>query len=107
MTSAFANGERVRVRLDWPEAGATQVHIRTPAYLRGQLGVVDRFLGVFANPEDLAFGRPGLPKRRLYRVIFRQAELWPGRPTSDTVAADIYEHWLEPLEPERTGRSPR
>ena len=53
-------------------------------------------LGAFANPEDLAFGRDGLPRKRLYRVRFRQADLWPdyrGAP-DDTLDAEIYSHWL-------------
>ena len=96
MTAALAPGARVRVRLDWPEHGPRRVHIRTPGYLRGHVGIVDRLLGSFPNPEDLAFGRPGLPRRALYRIIFRHNELWPGR-SADQVTADIYEHWLEPV----------
>jgi nitrile hydratase subunit beta len=95
MTGRFAAGERVRVRLAWPEDGPTQVHIRTPGYLRGHTGVVEAMVGAFPNPEDLAFGRPGLPAKPLYRVVFRHDELWPARST-DSVMADIYEHWLEP-----------
>ncbi len=74
-------------------------HVRTPAYLRGKIGWVERQLGPFPNPEALAYGQKAeeLP---LYRVRFTQAELWgdtadhPG----DTVDAEIYGHWLEPAE---------
>lgn len=100
MTVAFARGDRVRVRADRPESGPVQAHVRTPSYLRGHRGIVERVLGAFPNPEELAFGRPGLPKRSLYRVTFTLAELWPGAAASDTVAADLYEHWLE-ADPER------
>ena len=48
-------------------------HVRTPHYLRGQRGVVESIAGHFANPEELAYGRDGLPRRALYRVRFRQA----------------------------------
>jgi nitrile hydratase len=59
--------------------------------------VVERLCGEFANPEELAYARDGLPRRPLYRVRFLQRELWPdyaGRDT-DTVDIEIYEHWLE------------
>lgn len=100
----FAPGDRVRVRLDWPEAGTRRVHIRTPHYLRGRIGVVERLFGAFPNPEELAFGKPGLPKQPLYQVRFEQAPLWGDAAAgADTVVADIYEHWLEPVTEARHG----
>jgi nitrile hydratase len=74
-------------------------HVRTPYYVRGRVGVVERVCGPFANPEELAYGRDGLPARPLYRVRFRQVELWPGYAGSpaDCVEVEIYEHWLEPV----------
>ena len=47
-------GTPVQVKLDWPETRGP-CHIRTPHYLRGRMGVVERHLGDFPNPEDLAF----------------------------------------------------
>jgi nitrile hydratase subunit beta len=97
MSAHFSPGDTVRVRNDWPEADGKRVHIRTPHFLRGQEGVVERILGDFRNPEDLAFGKPGTPPRTLYQVKFAQRALFPdgkGAPT-DTLTADIYEHWLE------------
>lgn len=100
----FAPGDRVRVRLDWPEAGPQRVHIRTPHYLRGRGGVVERLFGAFPNPESLAFGKSGLPAQPLYQVRFEQAPLWPdARRSPDTVVADLYEHWLEPEAEARHG----
>lgn len=92
MTPHFAPGDRVAVRVAFPRG-----HVRTPTYIRGKAGVVERVLGQFADPSDLAYGRRDGPRRRLYRVRFRQAEVWPdyaGRP-EDTVDVEIYEHWLE------------
>jgi nitrile hydratase len=39
-----------------------------------------------------------LPARPLYRVRFRQADVWPdyAGPAEDCVEVEIYEHWLEP-----------
>ena len=87
----FANGSRVRVREDFPPG-----HIRTPVYVRGKEGVVMRAFGRFPNPETLAIGRDGLPKKALYEVRFRQKDLWPDYAGSetDTLDIDIYEHWL-------------
>ena len=50
------------------------------------------------NPEELAYGRDGLPARPLYRVRFRLADVWPGYAGSeaDCVEVEVYEHWLEP-----------
>lgn len=87
----FAPGQTVRVR-----AGHAPGHIRTPWYLRGRTGRVERICGAFANPEELAFGRTSAPIP-LYRVRFTMAELW-GAPGPDTVDAEIFEHWLEPAD---------
>jgi nitrile hydratase len=91
---AFKAGARVQVRkVD------SQGHIRTPHYIRGKTGVVERFVGFFRNPEELAYGRSGEPLRALYRVRFMQSQVWPdynGGP-GDTVDIDIYEHWLQPV----------
>ena len=93
MTPALAAGLPVRVRTGAPEA-----HCRTPFYLRGKAGVVLEEVGRFRDPSLLAFHKPGLPERRLFRVRFRQQDLWPGYPDAgDAVLADLYEHWLAPL----------
>lgn len=98
MTPAFDVGDRVVVRaehLDRPEPG----HIRTPWYLRGRHGVVERRIGAFHNPEHLAFGRYDGPLVPLYWVRFDMDELWQGAGSyggADRLVAEIYEHWLEP-----------
>jgi hypothetical protein len=93
----FEPGDRVRVRADEKPG-----HVRTPDYVRGKTGRIERTLGVFKNPELLAYGDPGLPEKPLYKVGFRQADLWDGYagPADDTLYIDIYEHWLEPARKE-------
>ena len=73
-------------------------HIRTPWYIRGKTGVVERICDEFGNPEELAYGRDGTPKQPLYRVRFLQKEVWDdyAENPNDTVDIEIYEHWLEP-----------
>lgn len=90
----YAAGERVRVRAADPPG-----HVRTPHYVRGKTGVVERYAGRFPNPEERAYGRSGEPLRALYRVRFAQADVWhayQGGP-ADTIDIDLYEHWLEPV----------
>lgn len=89
---AFAPGDTVRVK-----TGKAPGHIRTPWYLRGKTGRIERICGAFANPEELAYGRDGLPRIPLYRVRFTMEEVWgPSRANDpDTVDAEIFEHWLE------------
>jgi nitrile hydratase len=88
----YQRGDRVRVHA-WDAPG----HVRTPWYVRGRNGVIERYCGSFPNPEELAHGRDGLPMQPLYRVRFRQGELWPSYqgPAQDTLDVDIYQHWLE------------
>ncbi|TPG57135.1 nitrile hydratase subunit beta [Roseomonas nepalensis] len=90
----FGPGERVRVRDDWPERRGP-CHIRTPHYLRGRVGTVQRLLGRFANPEELAFGHPA-PARALYHVLFEQPPIWHEGHPGDEVLVELFEHWLEP-----------
>lgn len=93
MQPRFNPGERVRI-VERNQPG----HVRTPIYVRGKEGTIERIVGSFPNPEQLAYGLPGLPYKMLYRVNFRQADLWPdyeGKP-DDSLEIEIYEHWLEP-----------
>ena len=88
----FEPGDRVRVRADEKPG-----HVRTPDYVRGKQGRVDSVLGEFRNPESLAYGGSGLPEKPLYKVGFRQRELWNDYDGTqdDTLYVDIYEHWLQ------------
>jgi nitrile hydratase len=89
----FKQGEKVRVMKAYPLG-----HVRTPYYIRGCVGEVERICGAFANPEELAQMRSGLPALPLYRVRFRQKDVWPGyRGTgADVIEVEIFQHWLEP-----------
>ena len=71
-------------------------HIRTPAYLRGKTGVIERELGPYPNPEQLAYGLKA-DQKPLYRVRFTMAEIWgvAAENPEDTIDAEIFDHWLE------------
>ena len=92
VSTHFKAGDRVRVLELFPLG-----HVRTPWYIRGKSGRVERLCGAYPNPEELAYHRSGLPPQPLYRVRFLQRDVWPnyqGNPT-DTVDLEIYQHWLE------------
>lgn len=95
MTARFTAGQRVRIASrDAPG------HVRTPVYVRGRVGVVERVLPVFLDPEREAYGVNAGTEVRLYRVRIPQAALWPdyrGGP-GDVLELEVYEHWLEPAE---------
>jgi nitrile hydratase subunit beta len=90
----FEQGERVRVRLAFPPG-----HVRTPWYIRGLAGTIERLCGAYANPEELAYNRPGTPRQPLYRVRFQQLDVWPDYSgcEQDLIEIEIYQHWLEPV----------
>ena len=91
----YRPGDRVRI-LSSKKPG----HVRTPEYLKGKSGWIEAMIGPFPSPEDLAYGLSGLPERTLYKVGFKQADLWDDYegPAEDCLYADLYQHWLEPGE---------
>ena len=88
-------GDRVRVC-----SRAHPGHHRTPAYLKGRTGTIERVHGAFRNPETRAYGGDGLPVWPLYGVGFAQQDLWSTYRggSGDRLCVDLYEHWLEPLD---------
>ncbi len=93
VAARFNAGDKVRVL-----AAAPLGHVRTPWYIRGHSGVVERLCGAFPNPEEHAYARNGEPRQPLYRVRFLQKQVWPeyaGR-EDDVIEIEIFQHWLEP-----------
>src|SRR5215217_4067144 len=71
--------------------------------INGALGAkglqsTDQHRRAIENLEELAYGLSGLPQRPLYKVGFRQIDLWDAYTGSaeDHLYADLYEQWLEP-----------
>ena len=89
----FQVGDKVAVKTAHPPG-----HRRTPTYIRGKQGVIERICGAYPNPEELAYGFDGLPAKVLYRVRFLQTHVWRGYagPPNDIIEMEIFEHWLEP-----------
>ena len=91
----FAAGQQVTIARRFPPG-----HLRTPYYCRGKTGTIERVLPPFLNPEEEGYGLYDRPQITLYRVRFRQHDLWSGYvgPQHDTVDIEIFEHWLEPAD---------
>ncbi len=91
--SDFQPGDTVKVGTRFPIG-----HVRTPYYCRGLTGEVERRVGTFKNPEELAYGRADHEPLTLYRVRFRQKDIWPDYKglDADTVDIELFENWLEP-----------
>jgi nitrile hydratase len=112
----FGTGDFVRVKQYLSNAEWRRPHIRTPGYIYGVAGTIERVCGQHGDPSFLAFGLEA-PKVQLYRVRFRQKDIWPEQfedpggggggaadSTTDMVEVEVYEHWLEPAE-QATGHS--
>ena len=99
----FKVGDGVVVKRSFPPG-----HRRTPYYIRGKQGVIERICGAFPNPEELAYGFDGEPRKVLYRVRFAQNHVWEdyAGPAHDVVEMEIFEHWLEPAPAQRSAGSP-
>ena len=93
-THRYNVGDQVVVKRAFPPG-----HRRTPTYIRGKQGVIERICGTYPNPEELAYGFDGLPAKVLYRVRFLQSHVWPGYagPATDVIEMEIFEHWLAPV----------
>ena len=94
----FDEGNMVKVKSYFPPS--PPAHCRTPFYIRGCVGKIERVCGVFDNPEELAFGRVGVDKKTLYRVRFFQRDVWSdyNGSRSDKIDIELYDFWLEKME---------
>jgi nitrile hydratase subunit beta len=99
----YRTGDRVVIKSSCPPG-----HRRTPCYIRGKEGVIERICGAFPNPEELAYGFDGEPRKILYRVRFAQNHVWPNYrgPAHDMLEMEIFEHWLEPAAGQPAPASP-
>ena len=84
-------GDQVRARNIHPKG-----HTRTPRYVRGRLGVIDRDHGVFIFPDTNAVFAGKRPQH-LYSVCFTAREIWGTKAVvTDKVYVDMWDEYLEP-----------
>lgn len=92
----FQQGDAVRVKRHASFVEWKRPHIRTPGYVYGISGIIERVCGRHGDPSFLAFGLEA-PTVQLYRVRFQQRDIWPEHHAhnDDVVEVEVYEHWLE------------
>lgn len=86
-------GDRVRI-----DDRREPRHHRTPAFVKGQTGIVTRVCMDQAKPEDVAYFTMNGPRVPVYRIRMMQCDLWPdytGKP-DDTLDIEMHGHWLQP-----------
>jgi nitrile hydratase beta subunit len=89
----FAVGDHVRASLS-----AHPGHTRLPRYVRGHVGVIVALHGAHIVPDENAQGRS--IAEPLYTIAFALHELFPEQTGSgDKVHLDLWERYLEPIEP--------
>jgi nitrile hydratase len=85
----------VRVRAENQLQRWRRPHLRTPGYIFGAVGTIERYCGAFGDPEFIAFrGQPS--QQHLYRLRFERGDLWDGS-EQGTVDVEVYESWLLPV----------
>ena len=96
---SYEPGELVRVKHESSHVTTwRRPHLRTPGYLFGATGIVERHMGSFADPSLLAYGVQGAPTLPLYRVRFTLGDLWSGAEPEEadsTITVDLYSNWLQ------------
>lgn len=98
----FQLGDRVRVHHENYATRWLKPHLRTPGYLYGKIGTIERCCGFYPNPEYLAYDqtKSTTHQQPLYRVRFLQKDLWEEYDDgdNDTIDVEIYQHWLMPAD---------
>ncbi|MEO1194266.1 MAG: nitrile hydratase subunit beta [Pseudomonadota bacterium] len=87
----FAVGQKVLVLNNHPSG-----HTRSPRYLRGRIGVIERQVGVMQFADTMAASENPAPQH-CYTVAFEGQEVWGQDAEPGTrVLADLWESYLEP-----------
>lgn len=92
----FQVGDKVRVRGENLNTRWRKPHVRTPGYIYGISGIVERFCGMYKDPMQNAYLAANnlMP---LYRIRFKQKEVWPEYTghNEDTIDIEIFQNWLD------------
>ena len=87
----FAVGDRVRVRNEHPEG-----HTRSPRYVRGKTGVIQRCHGHEIFPDSYSEYLADQPQV-VYSVQFEGREIWgPSAEPATLLSIDLWDSYLEP-----------
>ena len=77
---------------------ASKARTELPVTRPSCLECVEKHLGAFPNPEDLAFARPAATLN-LYHVRFVPQAIWPDA-GGDAIVVELYEPWIVPCPPD-------
>ncbi len=87
---SFEVGDRVRMKNIHPMG-----HTRLPRYVRGRVGVIDRYQGVFVFPDTEAHHK-GENAQHVYSVRFTAKELWgEDAPENQALYIDIWDDYMD------------
>ena len=91
-TPRFAVGQRVRI-----DDRFEPRHHRTPAYVKGRSGIVERICLPHGRPEVVGYDDQDSESYPVYRVRLAQGDLWPGYrgAPDDCIEIEIFENWLQ------------
>jgi hypothetical protein len=96
----FQVGDKVRVHHENYATRWIKPHLRTPGYLYGKTGTIERCCGSYPNPEYFAYDNTDSTTHRqpLYRVRFNQKSIWDQYEggADDSIDVEIYQHWIMP-----------
>jgi len=96
----FQVGDKVSVQHENYATRWLKPHLRTPGYLYGKVGTIERCCGSYPNPEYFAYDNTDSTTHQqpLYRVRFNQKDIWDHYEggADDTIDVEIYQHWLTP-----------
>jgi len=85
----FATGMRIRARRDAPAT-----HTRLPRYVRGCIGRIEQYMGIFRFADAFASDRSEF--QHIYSVRFDGAEMWGSASEPNTcVRIELYESYIE------------
>ena len=68
-------------------------HCRTPAYIRGKKGIIERICGRFPNPEEIALCKKDPKIVTLYRCRFKQMDVWDNYSGKDSNQTSRTREW--------------
>lgn len=97
----FVTGDHVRVKSEDSLVRWRRPHLRTPGYIFGLTGVIEKIIGIHSDASLKAFRTDG-PQQPLYRVVFKMKDISEScyftqeiATSEDVVVVDISQSWLE------------
>ena len=100
----FKEGQEVWVKQFETRGIFRRPHLRTPGFVHGKKGVIERYAGSFLSPHVVAWNfdfNQNHEKVPLYRVRFRMQDVWEHSEfPNDSIEVEVFQQWLtdKPIE---------